>query len=308
VLVKNGKVVGRGYHHRAGEPHAEVNAVLDAGRAARGATLYVTLEPCCTHGRTPPCTGLIVETGIGEVVIGCLDPNPEHSGRGVKILRKAGVEVRIGVLEKECLRLNEAFFKWIAAGIPFVTLKLAMTLDGKIATATGESKWISGPQARQRVQRLRMAADAVMVGAGTARADRPSLLVRTKGWWRQPRRLVATKSMDAAKLKSLMPSGGPDPEPVRASGRSQWTKILRRLGNENVVSVLVEGGGELAADLLRSGVVDKLELHVAPKILGGRNSRSAVAGPDSKSLDKALQVKEMECGRLGTDLIITGYL
>ncbi|MCK5805499.1 MAG: bifunctional diaminohydroxyphosphoribosylaminopyrimidine deaminase/5-amino-6-(5-phosphoribosylamino)uracil reductase RibD, partial [Lentisphaeria bacterium] len=193
VVVRDGVPVGRGYHCAAGTPHAEVHALADAGVAARGATVYVTLEPCCTHGRTPPCTQALVDAGVRRVVIGCLDPNPRHAGRAVGVLQAEGIEVEHGVLEKDCRRLNKAFFWWITHARPYVCLKMAMTLDGRIATAGGDSKWVTGPRARARVQRMRRWADAIMVGGETFRLDNPSLTVRTpQNWWRQPERCVWT--------------------------------------------------------------------------------------------------------------------
>ena len=180
LIVKHDRIIGRGYHRKAGTPHAEINALADCRHSPAGATLYVTLEPCSTYGRTPPCTDAIIKAGISRVVIGCLDPNPKHAGKGVEILRRAGIEVEYPVLEEECLRLNEAFFKWITTGTPFVLLKMAMTLDGKIATVDGDSQWVTGVGAREEVQVLRQWADAIMVGGETARRDHPALTVRNE--------------------------------------------------------------------------------------------------------------------------------
>ena len=193
VLVRGGKIIGRGFHQRAGEPHAEIEALRDAearGHSPRGATLYVTLEPCCTHGRTPPCTDAIIASGIREVIVGATDPNPKHSGRGLEVLRAAHVKVRDGVLAAEATRLNEAFNHWIVHRTPFVTVKAAMSLDGKIATRTGESKWITGPQSRERAMRLRQGADAILVGANTILRDDPSLTVRLAGVSKKLRRII----------------------------------------------------------------------------------------------------------------------
>lgn len=305
VIVRGGRLVGEGWHRRRGAPHAEINAIKDAGGKVRGATLYVTLEPCCTHGLTPPCTDAIISSGIRKVVVGCLDQNPKHKGRGIEILRKAGIDVEYPVEEDKCRELNEAFFHWIETKLPFVLLKLAMTLDGKIATAGGSSKWITGPEARRRVQKLRQWADAILVGAETVRADHPQLTVRDFKKLKQPRRLVASTKMTEAELLRLMPEGL-KPEIVKAKGREGWINILTKLGKEEVTSLLVEGGGELASSLLNAGVVDKIEFHVAPKILGGRNSCPAVGGTDPASLEKALKIEDIQVRRIGGDLCITG--
>ena len=307
VVVKDGVKVGEGYHHKAGQPHAEPNALDDAGDAANGATLYVTLEPCSTYGRTPPCTERIKRSGIKRVVIGVLDCNPAHAGAAVGILRNAGIDVAVGVCEKECRKMNEQFFWWIREHKPFVTLKMAMTLDGKIATANGSSKWITGPQARDYVQMLRRGADAVMVGGNTAFADDPSLLVRTpENWPAQPRRIVWTSRQLPPTLQ-MMNDGAPKPETAKPKTLLEWDAYLRKLASENVTSLLLEGGGELAANALMSCAVNKVAFFVAPKILGGRNSRPVVGGDDMPSLDDALHLQEMTATPVGGDLLITGY-
>lgn len=307
VLVKNGKIVGTGFHKKAGEPHAEINAIKSSGGRTGGSTLYVTLEPCCTFGRTPPCTDSIIAAGIRKVVIGCSDTNPKHSGKGVKLLKKFGIEVVENVLTDECRKLNEAFFHWITTGRPFVLLKMAMTLDGKIATSGGSSKWVTGPDARSRVQRLRQWADAVMVGGETARTDRPSLNVREFRTNRQPRRIIVSRKLTKEKLLKLLPPGTA-PESISPRSRKEWISELKRLGKENVTSVLVEGGGELAAEMLSAGIVDKIEFHVAPKLLGGRDSRPVIGGKNPKSLAEALKLKDISIEKIGEDICIRGYL
>ncbi len=307
IVAKNGEIVGRGYHHRAGEPHAEVNALQDAGPLASGADIYVTLEPCSTYGRTPPCTEAIKNAGISRVFLGALDPNPRHRGKGPEILRAAGIEVMEGILTEECEKLNEAFFKWIVTGRPFVLLKMAMTLDGKIAAANGCSQWITGPDARMRVQRLRQWADAVMVGGGTAREDHPGLIVREPADWpRQPLRLVVSQSMTQEEAARIL-APGPAPEVLRATMPDEWNQIMQELGGRNITAILVEGGGELAASLLQAGVVDKVEFHIAPKILGGCGSRPVVGGVNPESLDQAFRLSRVEYHSLGNDLIYSGY-
>jgi len=311
VVVRDGREVGRGWHHQAGTPHAEVHALNAAGGQAAGATLYVTLEPCCTHGRTPPCTEAILQAGIARVVAGVADPNPKHAGRGFAQLRAAGVEVVEGVEEARCRRLNAAFFTWITTGRPYVLLKLAMTLDGKIATAGGESRWITGPVARARVQRLRRWADGILVGGETVRQDDPELTVRTPADWpRPPRKLVWTRRGPGAFPRTLRLWADPlrPPAFVAAQTPGDWERWLDQIGGQGITALLVEGGGELAAACLRAGVVDRVAFFVAPKILGGRDSRAAVGGVAPASLASALGVQDWQCRAVGGDLLITGDL
>ena len=308
VVVRGGKVIGRGYHHESGLPHAEIEALNDVRRNGfdpAGAELYVTLEPCSTHGRTGACTEAIVKAGIRRVVVGALDPNPAHAGRGIEILRSAGVEVGTGVLEAECAALNRSFFKWITTGRPFVTLKLATTLDGRIATMSGDSKWVTGEAARSRVQKLRRLADAVMVGGGTWRADKPSLTVRdTENWPCQPLRVIVSKSLTRDEVAEFYPDGRF--EVVALPDKAAWDGFLTGLGGRGMVNVLVEGGGELAASALAAKAVDYVEFHVAPKILGGRESRPAVGGASPEFLAAALELKNVRVERLGEDVMIAG--
>lgn len=309
LLVKNGTVTGKGFHRKAGTPHAEINAINDAGDAdLNGSVLYVTLEPCSTFGRTPPCTDAIIKAGISKIVIGSLDPNPLHAGAAVNILRNAGIDVVCGVEEDACRKLNEAFFKWIVSKKPFVLLKLAMTLDGKIATAAGQSKWITGPAARSRVQMLRRWADAIMVGGQTVLADTPSLTVREPADWPcQPRRIICSRALSAVRLGEIMPLGQ-TPELFSPETVSDWDKYLLKLGSENVIALLIEGGGELAASILKARIVDKVEFHYAPKILGGRNSRPSVGGVNPLSLDEAFGISDISIEKLGDDIILSGYV
>ena len=309
VVARNTAVVGEGYHRAAGQPHAEVEALAAAGEAARGATLYVTLEPCCTHGRTPPCTEAIIAAGIQRVVVGTVDPNPAHAGRGLHALRTAGVQVETAPESAPYVRLNEAFNCWIRYDRPYVVLKLALTLDGRIATAEGSSQWITGEQARNRVQRLRQWADAVMVGAETVRRDDPQLLVRRpRNWPCQPLRLVASHSGDLGASPQLLHDGRAPTRVLSCADAQAWRQELQRLGADGVTALLVEGGGELAADLLQAGVIDKVSLFMAPMLLGGRNSRPAVGGRDPASLAEALQLTDCCWTKCGKDYHITGYL
>lgn len=263
VLVQNGKIIAEGFHKKAGGPHAEVNCLKSAIGNLKSAILYVTLEPCSTQGRTPPCTDLILAHGIRCVVIGAKDPNPAHAGRGIRILHRAGVKVITGVCRAEAETLIAPFSKLILTGMPYVTLKLAATIDGQIADASGKSKWITGLQARAKAQELRRSADAIMVGAGTVRADNPSLLPRpAKG--RKPWRVVVGSTLqanarvltDEAAERTLVMNG-------------TLKKILRDLGKRGVMHVLCEGGGALASSLVRAGLVDEFVLFVAPSLLGG---------------------------------------
>ncbi len=307
IVVKDGEILGSGRHLLAGEAHAEVEAIedsLSSGASLEGATLYVTLEPCSTFGRTPPCTEKIISSGVGKVVIGCEDRNPAHRGRGIQILRDGGIEVACGVLEEDCVSLNESFFHWIETGRPFVILKMATTLDGCIATEKGESQWITGEAARKRVQELRKWADAIMVGGETARRDRPSLTVRGEAGWKQPRRLIATRTMDICEVRGLLSESGPEPEIVSAGNAERWEGFLYGLGREDVTALLVEGGGELAAQLFSAGAVDRIEFHIAPKLLGGRGSRRVLGGESPMGLDSAIELENWYWEALGDDVIV----
>ena len=310
VVVRDGKVIGRGYHHRSGLPHAEIEALNDVHRNGfdpAGAELYVTLEPCSTHGRTGACTEAVMKAGIRRVVVGSLDPNPAHAGRGIGILRSAGVEVETGVLEAECAEVNRSFFKWITTGRPFVTLKLATTLDGRIAAASGCSQWITGAEARGRVQKLRRLADAVMVGGGTWRTDKPSLTVRdVENWPCQPLRVIVSSRLTRDAVAECYPDGRF--EVVALPDKAAWDKFLADLGGRGMVNVLIEGGGELAASALAAKAVDCVEFHVAPKILGGRDSRPAVGGASPETLAEALELKNVRVERLGKDVMIAGEI
>lgn len=309
VVVKNDVIVGRGYHHGAGLPHAEPNALADAGEKAKGGTLYVTLEPCCTFGRTPPCTEAIKRTGIRRVVVGCTDCNPKHAGRGLAILKDAGIDVVSGICEKECLELNAAFFWWISTGRPYVRLKMAMTLDGKIATAEGDSKWITGVAARRYVQKLRRGSDAVMVGGETVRKDDPELVVREpKGWKRQPARIVWTSKPSLPNGCKLLNGNGGSVSLVKPVMKAEWLSFLKGLGDRGMMSLLLEGGGELAGCALKAGIVNEIDFFIAPKILGGRGSRPVVAWENPSSLAESQMVRDWRVRRFGDDLLVVGRL
>ena len=334
VLVKGGKVIGQGWHHRAGLPHAEIEALRNAaarGKSPAGATLYVTLEPCCTQGRTPPCTKAIKAARIKRVVIAATDPNPEHSGKGFDLLKRAGIQVEHGILADEAGRLNEAFNHWIAHRTPFVIVKAAMTLDGKIATKKGESKWITGGKARAYGMRLRQGVDAILVGVNTVFADDPSLTVRLKSKVQSFRRRVILDSQARTPLKAkvvtdefhdlttVVVSKSAPERRVKAlsrrvnvliapdkSGRIDLRWLLERLGKEQVTSLLVEGGGEVNAAFLLGGLAHRIAFFYAPKILGGRDAPKGVAGDGIKLLAEAIRLRDVEWRRLGTDLLLTG--
>lgn len=349
VLVKNGKIIGRGWHRNAGGPHAEIEAIRDAqrpGRNPRGATLYVTLEPCSTHGRTPPCTDAIIKAGIQRVVAGATDPNPKHAGRGFTILKRAGVKVLHGVLAKECARLNEAFNHWIVQRTPFVTVKAAMTLDGKIATASGESKWITGEKARAYGMKLRQGRDAILVGVNTILADDPSLTSRPTGNIPHSTRNAQPPSLHRIVLDShartpltakvvkdklarlttivvskrapknrvmalskraniLMAPAMKNPPPITHHLPLDLRWLLKKLGSENVTSLLVEGGGEVNASFLLGGLAQRVAFFYAPQILGGRDARKAVAGEGARSLAEVVHLREVKWLKLGGDLLLT---
>jgi diaminohydroxyphosphoribosylaminopyrimidine deaminase/5-amino-6-(5-phosphoribosylamino)uracil reductase len=334
VLVKGGKIIGRGWHRRAGLPHAEIEALRDAqkrGHNPRGAMLYVTLEPCCTHGRTPPCTDAIITADIKRVVIGATDPNPKHSGKAFKILRRARIEVVHGILGEECGQLNEAFNHWIVHHTPFVTVKAAMTLDGKIATANGESKWITGEKARAHGMKLRQSSDAILVGINTILADDSSLTVRTKmpklirrivldSMARTPLDAKVVDDRFAALTTIVMSKSAPKNRTARLARRANvliapgrdgkidlhW--LLKKLGSEKVTSLLVEGGGEANTSFLLGGFAHRVAFFYAPKILGGRDSRKAVAGDGVKSLSEVIRLREIEWKQIGPDLMMTALV
>jgi diaminohydroxyphosphoribosylaminopyrimidine deaminase/5-amino-6-(5-phosphoribosylamino)uracil reductase len=296
VVVKDGEIVGEGWHERPGLPHAEPLALEAAGEQARGATLFTTLEPCTHQGRTGPCVDAVVDAGIGRVVVGARDPNPKAAG-GVERLREAHIEVDLaeGEIARRIRRQNEAFLTWAALRRPFVTYKAAMTLDGRLAAAGGDSRWVSGPESRRRAHELRALADAVAVGGGTARADDPQLTARDVEAERQPRRLVFGL--------------GPLPEGSELELRSgRLGRELEQLAQEEVQSLLLEGGPTLAGAFLRAGFVDKLLVFVAPKLVGGDDAPGLFAGPGVRAIADALHLSELEVERLGDDLLVTAYV
>ncbi|MCE9615604.1 MAG: bifunctional diaminohydroxyphosphoribosylaminopyrimidine deaminase/5-amino-6-(5-phosphoribosylamino)uracil reductase RibD [Lentisphaerae bacterium] len=327
VVVRGGHVVGRGYHVRAGGPHAEIGALRQAGRAAHGAVLYVTLEPCSTQGRTGACTTAILHAGVRRVVACLADPNPAHAGRGFDLLRHAGVTVTQGLLEAEGRALLAPFATWITRGTPLLSLKLAMTLDGRIADRRGQSRWISSPASRRRVQELRRTADAILVGAGTACADDPSLTNRTRpsapllrvvvdSTGRLPasarvltdghseRTIIATTSRcRASRVAAYRRAGAQVWVLAQQGGRVSLRALTRRLGQAGLLHVLCEGGGALAGSLLRAQLVDRLYVFVAPKILGAAGVPAV--GGEGWSLDRAPGVVFEKAEQVGRDWLLT---
>lgn len=335
VVSSGGEVIGRGFHRRAGEAHAEVEAIDDAltlagVKALHGALLFVTLEPCNHFGRTPPCTEKIIESGIRRVAVGAPDPNPLVSGKGVSKLRKAGIEVIEGVLAQECTRLNESYNKFITTGLPFVTLKIAASLDGRIAISSGESQWITGPESRRLVHSMRARADAVMVGSGTALADDPQLTVRdvtgpeplrviidsylkvspsarifSKG--ERPPVIFGAKGVSKGKVDRLRDLGAEVILVARTKDGLSLKGTLRKLAAIGVTSLLVEGGTRLSAGFIKAGLVDKLSLFYAPVLIGG-DGFPMTGGLKISSLKKAPRLKDMKVSRVGADILVEGYL
>jgi diaminohydroxyphosphoribosylaminopyrimidine deaminase/5-amino-6-(5-phosphoribosylamino)uracil reductase len=331
VIVRRGKIVGTGYHQFAGGDHAEIAALKRAGARARGATLYINLEPCSHRGRTPPCTGALIRAGIKEVVCGTKDPNPLVAGRGFRQLRRAGIKVRAGVLEKECRALIEGFAKYITRRVPFVTLKLAVTLDGRIAAASGDARWISGDKSRNTVHRLRNEIDAVLVGLGTVEADDPLLTCRIPGG-RNPSRVVLDSRLRiplSAKILHLSDAG----KTIIATGQNasqvkiralealgvqvlrlplkgeqvSWRALLKTLARHGIVSVMIEGGGATAASALKERIIDKILFFYAPKILGG-DARPMIEALGFHRVRQAIAVKDLAFTSSGEDLMVSGYL
>ncbi len=342
VVVAGNRIVGEGYHRLAGGPHAEILALQAAGTRCRGATLYVSLEPCCHEGkRTPPCVPTLIESGLRRIVIAMRDPNPLVSGRGISLLRRAGIQVSVGCLRREAEGLNEIYCHWMKTGRPYVLLKAAMTLDGKIATASGESRWITGAEARREVHRLRSQVDAIMVGIGTVLRDDPLLTARLPGHavgsaqHRQPLRVVLDSRLripDRARV--LSPSAGAsqamgtiiattDKAPRRRirqlqarglsvlvlpaqDGRVPLLACLARLGQLGVSNVMIEGGSELNASALREQLVNRARFYLAPRLLGGPEAKGIIGGRSPQQLAETILLTDMRIRRIGKDFVIEG--
>jgi len=332
VVVRNGRVVGEGFHRRVGLAHAEINALKKAGRRARGADLYVTLEPCCHYGRTPPCTDAIARAGVRSVIVGAIDPNPAVRGKGVAALKRLGISVRTGVLAEECSAINAPYNKLMQTGMPFVTVKAAVTLDGKIAAADGASKWISNPEARRFVHSMRASSDAVMIGVGTALSDDPGLTVRVPGKKeRETRAVVADSSLKIReglallsrtpgnlivltterapknRVNELRGMGHIVVETASRDGRVDMAEALAALGRMGISSVLVEGGGKLISDLAKRRLIDRMAVFVAPKFLGARGM-DLMPGLSIDGIKTALEMRDVSIRQLGDNVLIDGML
>ena len=327
VIVKDGRIIGEGYHRRCGEWHAERNALASLTESAEGAVMYVTLEPCCHVGRTPPCTEAIIEHKIAKVLIGSRDPNPLVSGKGAKLLREHGIEVQEDFLREECDALNPIFFHYITTHTPYAALKYAMTLDGKIAAYTGASQWITGAEARQHVQTLRSRYSAVMVGIGTALADDPMLNCRIEGA-HQPWRIVVDSHLrlspdsrlcrtaqeyptmiacldtDTDKRKILEEMGVTVVVCPEEDGHVSLPYLMRALADRQISSVLIEGGGQLSESALRSHIIQHIYAYIAPKLLGGRDAKTPVEGQGADHPDAAAQLTYRRMTRLGEDWLL----
>jgi diaminohydroxyphosphoribosylaminopyrimidine deaminase/5-amino-6-(5-phosphoribosylamino)uracil reductase len=328
VVVRNGEVVGEGWHRGPGTPHAERVALEAAGERASGATLYTTLEPCSHYGRTPPCAPRVITVGVARVVVAMGDPNPLVNGQGLATLRAAGIDVTVGVLEEEATRLNEAFLKHVRTGLPFVTLKMAASLDGKAAARDGSSRWITGPQARAEVHRMRALADAVLVGAGTAFRDDPSLTVRDADLRGDPplRVVVDGRGIVPETHRLFSEEAAPTlvattelaPEERRNAWRDRGAEVLvlddagsgliplpdlfRELGKRDVQHVLMEGGPTIAWESVREGIVDRVVLFFAPILVGGEEAPSLLMGGGTPSIGEAISLRVREVSTLGNDL------
>lgn len=327
VIVKNGKIVAEGYHEKIGGWHAERNAILNSDTDLSGATAYVTLEPCCHHGRTPPCSDLLIEHGIKKVFIGSRDPNPLVSGKGAKQLRAAGIEVVEDFMREECDKLNPIFFHYIQTKCPYVLLKYAMTADGKIATSTGESKWITGETARTKVQQTRHQYSAIMVGVETVLADNPMLNARMPNA-KQPvrvvcdsqlrtpldcqlvqtakeyRTVIATVCEDLQKIEQYRPLGVDVMVCKARNKRVDLDDLLQKLGEIQIDSLLIEGGSSLNFSALESGVVNRVHCYIAPKLVGGKQAKTPIGGEGIGGLSQAVKLKLISMEMVGEDILI----
>ncbi|MCM1358404.1 MAG: bifunctional diaminohydroxyphosphoribosylaminopyrimidine deaminase/5-amino-6-(5-phosphoribosylamino)uracil reductase RibD [Prevotella sp.] len=331
VIVRDGKIIGSGWHRKYGELHAERNAFADCTEDCSGADMYVTLEPCCHHGKTPPCTDIIIEKKIRRVFIGSSDPNPKVAGKGVRILREHGIEVTEGVLKEQCDRLNEIFLHYITTGKPFVTMKYAMTMDGKIACHTGLSKWITEEPARQYVQYERLRHSAIMVGVGTVIADNPMLNCRLENG-RNPVRIVCDTNLrmppecnivrTAKEIPTIIATCCDDMEKIsqyensgcrvmmvkKSGNHIDLNDLINKIGAEKIDSILLEGGGELNYSALKAGIVNKIQAYIAPKIFGGKTAQTAVSGLGVDTPANAFRIERTAIKRIGDDFLIEGWV
>jgi len=329
VIVKNNQIIGQGYHKKAGTPHAERIALEEAGAKANGADLYVTLEPCNHYGKTPPCTEAIIEAKLKKVYVATLDPNPLVAGKGLERLQQAGIKVELGLEEREAKILNEAFFKYITTKTPFLALKTACSLDGKIATQTGHSQWITGKEAREYGHTLRNKYDAIMVGLGTVLADDPALTCRIKGG-RDPIRIVVDSKLSIPEDAKILNLDSEAPTLIATTESAPLTKrkilaekaeilvvnngekvdlhkLTRLLGERKITSILVEGGAILNGQLIKQRLVDKLYIFYAPILISGQMAPSFLGGPGSNYLDEALRLKDLSIQKVGEDYLLIAY-
>ena len=327
VVVKDGRVIGEGYHQQYGCPHAERNALAACTESPAGATIYVTLEPCCHHGKNPPCTQALIQAGVSRVVVGSADPNPLVAGKGIAQLKAAGIQVEEGCLQAECDAINFIFFHYITTKQPYLALKYAMTADGKIACHTGASRWITGEAARHHVHQLRNKYAAIMVGTGTALADDPELTCRIENG-NNPVRIVCDTQLRTPLSAKLVTTATEVPtiiatccqdeirhKPYQEAGCQVWVlpaknevvdlhALLQRLGQEKIDSVLVEGGGQLNWSLLQAGLVQRVYTYIAPKIFGGSTAKSPVGGIGVDTPQQAFQMKVISTQQLGDDFLL----
>ena len=331
VLVRGGKILSEGAHERYGQSHAEVNAIFSSGRDPKGATLYVNLEPCAHFGKTPPCTDLILASKISRVVIGMKDPNPFVAGRGIRILKKAGIRVTLGVLEKEALELNRDYAHWVIHRTPYVLVKAAQSLDGKIATSTGDSQWITEKKSRVFSHELRASSDAILVGVNTILRDDPRLDTRLASIQRYPVKIVLDSFLRTPSSARLFSKTSRDRVllvttqraaqkqwtrlerkaevllvPEKKKGFIDWKFLLKELGERGIVNLLVEGGGEVIGSAIREKIVHEMVVFVAPKIIGGKSSVSSVGGEGAQFLKEAANLHDLRAEPIGRDLLIRG--
>jgi len=331
LVVKNGRIVGAGYHEKAGFAHAEVIALDEAANLAKGATLYVTLEPCTHFGRTPPCVDRIIKSGIKEVIVGMIDPNPLNNGRGINIIKQHKIKVKVGFLEDKLKEINEAFIKHISKRMPFVTVKVAQSLDGKIATKTGDSKWITSDKSRAFSHRIRSDYDAIMVGVNTILRDNPKL----DAWVskRKPKKIIVDSQLSTPShanifstnnqviIVTLSTKPGQETENRKIlakmakildikekAGQINLKSMMKKLAQLDLTNILVEGGGTLIGSLFDEGLVDKILFFLSPKIIGGKEATSSVMGRGVERIDKAIKLKDIKLRRFGEDFLIEGYV
>jgi diaminohydroxyphosphoribosylaminopyrimidine deaminase/5-amino-6-(5-phosphoribosylamino)uracil reductase len=332
VIIRDGRVVGQGWHRRAGTPHAEINALQQAGELAHNATIYVTLEPCSHHGRTGPCVEALIAAGIRKVIIAMTDPNPLVAGQGIHKLREAGIEVVEGVLASEAAKLNEVFIKWISTKMPFVLLKSAMSLDGKIASYTGHSKWITGPESRAYVHELRDVYDAILVGIGTVLADNPSLTTRLEYQGKNPIRVIVDSKARTPVESNVVTDGSVKTiiavtheapqvkvDALRACGVEvivceskdegiNLSYLFKVLGEQQITSILIEGGATINASVLEDNLVDKVHWFIAPKIIGGSSAPGPIGGKGIAEVNNAKVFEDVHIELIGEDILISAYM